>query len=83
MSWHLASAHWSTDQRRQLFFFLICWTFFFGKTVKLWGHFARYPVDVVFLPVSILFSWFHGAIKLYAACTLSKVRVSHARQSRS
>lgn len=48
--------------------------FGFTKWVKLLGLFRRNPRDVVFLPVSILFGYFHGFIKLYALFTLNMVR---------
>ncbi|EHA25997.1 hypothetical protein ASPNIDRAFT_56966 [Aspergillus niger ATCC 1015] len=41
------------------------------KFIKLLGHYIRYPVDVILLPVSILFGYFHGAIKIYAVLTLN------------
>jgi hypothetical protein len=44
-----------------------------SKAVKLGGHFIRYPVDLCLLPISILFGYFHGIIKLYAAMTLHVV----------
>lgn len=44
-----------------------------SKFIKLLGHYIRYPVDFVLLPVSILFGYFHGLIKLYAAFTLNVV----------
>jgi hypothetical protein len=43
------------------------------KYVKLHGLFLREPLDLVFLPASILFGWFHGFIKLYALLTLRMV----------
>ena len=52
---------------------MACWTFLFSKTVKLWGHFFRYPADIVFLPIYIGFGYFHGLIKLYGLMTLSEV----------
>jgi hypothetical protein len=45
-----------------------------SKVVKLLGHYRRYPADFLLLPVSILFGYFHGAIKIYAAVTLNVVR---------
>jgi hypothetical protein len=39
----------------------------------LLGHYRRYPADFLLLPVSILFGYFHGAIKIYAAVTLNVV----------
>lgn len=50
--------------------------FAFTKVVKLVGLFVRNPSDIMFLPVSIVFGYFHGLIKLYALCTLKMVRVS-------
>lgn len=46
---------------------------FVSKFIKLLGHYIRYPVDVLLLPVSILFGYFHGAIKIYAVLTLNVV----------
>lgn len=43
------------------------------KWIKLLGHYIRYPVDVIFLPLSILFGYFHGLLKLYAMFTLDVV----------
>lgn len=48
---------------------------FTSKWIKLLGHYIRYPVDVFLLPVSILFGYFHGAIKMYAVMTLNVVSV--------
>jgi hypothetical protein len=48
--------------------------FAFTKVVKLMGLFLRNPSDVIFLPVSILFGYFHGLVKLYALVTLNMVR---------
>ncbi|KAJ5225115.1 hypothetical protein N7468_006340 [Penicillium chermesinum] len=44
---------------------------FISKFIKLLGHYIRYPVDWILLPVSILFGYFHGAIKVYAVMTLN------------
>src|SRR6266536_3795876 len=46
---------------------------FISKVVKLIGLFMREPWDIFFLPVSILFGYFHGWIKLYALITLRVV----------
>jgi hypothetical protein len=48
--------------------------FGFTKVVKLVGLFRRHPSDVMFLPVSVVFGYFHGLIKLYALATLNMVR---------
>lgn len=45
----------------------------FSKFIKLLGHYVRYPVDFIMLPISILFGYFHGAIKIYAVLTLNVV----------
>ena len=49
--------------------FMFCFT----KVVKLVGLFRRNPSDIMFLPVSILFGYFHGLIKLWALFTLKEV----------
>lgn len=72
-SWYQASFTWSQDRRTQLFVFLFTWTFVFSKTVKLWGHFFRYPADVIFIPIYVSFGYFHGLIKLWGLLTLSEV----------
>ncbi|GIJ91598.1 hypothetical protein Asppvi_010567 [Aspergillus pseudoviridinutans] len=38
---------------------------------NLTRHYIRYPVDILLLPVSILFGYFHGGIKMYAVLTLN------------
>ena len=53
--------------------------FGFTKIVKLVGLFRRNPGDIIFLPVSILFGYFHGLIKLYALFTLQEVSYSTAQ----
>ena len=58
------------------------WTFVFSKTVKLWGHFFRYPADVAFIPVYIAFGYFHGLIKFWGLLTLNAVSVTHQLVSR-
>jgi hypothetical protein len=47
--------------------------FAFTKVVKLMGLFIRNPGDIVYLPVSIIFGYLHGFIKLYALVTLNMV----------
>lgn len=47
--------------------------FAFTKVVKLSALFRKNPNDLVFLPVSIIFGYFHGLIKLYALFTLNMV----------
>lgn len=43
------------------------------KYVKLHGLFAQDPMDLMYLPASIIFGYFHGFIKLYACVTLRMV----------
>lgn len=67
-----ATASWSAHHQMiavivQLAFMLV------SKVVKLIGLFIREPKDIGFLPVSILFGYFHGWIKLYALLTLRMV----------
>jgi hypothetical protein len=47
----------------------MAWT----KIIKLIGLFIREPTDIIFLPVSVLFGYFHGGIKLWALFTLRMV----------
>ncbi|TIA24589.1 hypothetical protein D6C80_00303 [Aureobasidium pullulans] len=47
------------------------WIFVFAKSIKLYGHWIRYPADLLFLPISILFGHVHGFIKLAGLTTLS------------
>ena len=46
---------------------------FWTKVIKLIALFIRNPADLQNLPVSILFGWFHGGIKLWALFTLKMV----------
>lgn len=68
-----ATANWATPDRYLAvggqFFFM----FAFTKVVKLVGLFRRNPSDLLYLPLSIVFGYFHGLIKLYALLTLNMV----------
>ncbi|KAK2608444.1 Type 2 glycosyltransferase [Conoideocrella luteorostrata] len=71
----LASCWWATDgwdlqHRRYAFWAQFIFMFAFTKVVKLVGLFKRNPTDIVYLPVSIVFGYFHGLVKLYALATL-------------
>lgn len=48
----------------------------FSKTVKLWPHFYQHPDQIKFIPVLILFGYFHSFLKLYCLLTLHKVSVA-------
>lgn len=61
------------NARWQLFWSQFIFMFAFTKVVKLIGLFRRQPSDIKYLPVSILFGYLHGLIKLYALVTLNMV----------
>ena len=71
---HKASVGWGEVSHDRAMTSLYLWMFT-SKWIKLLGHYIRYPVDVFLLPVSILFGYFHGAIKMYAVMTLNVVSV--------
>ncbi|KIW84730.1 hypothetical protein Z517_00118 [Fonsecaea pedrosoi CBS 271.37] len=60
---------WPVDQALTAIYAFAAWMIF-SKFIKLVTHFVRYPVDIFLWPVSVLFGWFHGAIKIYAVVTL-------------
>jgi hypothetical protein len=51
----------------------LLWWMLVSKFIKLLGHYIRHPVDIFLLPISILFGYFHGVIKMYAVLTLNVV----------
>jgi len=59
------------EQRRYALIAQLVFMFAFTKVVKLVGLFRRNPYDIIFLPISVLFGYFHGFIKLYALLTLN------------
>lgn len=44
--------------------------FGFTKIIKLTGLLLQNPTDFIYIPISIIFGWFHGLIKIYALLTL-------------
>lgn len=68
-----ASLDRDSELRTAVMISLAAWTFLFSKTVKLWGHFFRYPADVMYIPVYIAFGYLHGIIKAWGLLTLSEV----------
>jgi hypothetical protein len=63
-----------TEQwHRSVFWTLFLAHFAFAKTIKLVPHLLRNPGDVRFIPVSILFGYFHNLIKLYGCITVTEV----------
>ncbi|TKX19290.1 hypothetical protein C1H76_8475 [Elsinoe australis] len=67
-----ATETWASDYQILVRTFAAIWIFVFAKSVKLMGHFIRYPADLILLPISILFGYLHGIIKLIGLCTLSE-----------
>ncbi len=68
-----ATANWDMHQRQYAFWAQFAFMFAFTKVVKLVGLFRRNPSDIVYLPLSIVYGYFHGLIKLYALFTLNMV----------
>ncbi|KAK0247638.1 hypothetical protein LTS09_017246 [Friedmanniomyces endolithicus] len=66
----LGGAMKGSDDTRFAFICLGAWIFF-TKIVKLIPHFLRYPQDMMYIPVSIAFSYLHGFINIYALATQS------------
>lgn len=62
---------WELETRQRLVWAQIIFVFGFSKVIKLVGLFRRNPTDIIYLPVSIIFGYFHGFIKLYALLTLN------------
>jgi hypothetical protein len=58
---------------RSVFWALFIAHFIFAKTIKLVPHLLRNPGDVRFIPISILFGYFHNLIKLYGCITVTEV----------
>ena len=74
-------SEWPVEQATLALQALLGWMVF-SKCIKLVTHFARYPVDILLWPVSIIFGWFHGIIKFYAFATLNEVSHASDRQLR-
>ncbi|KJR81539.1 glucosylltransferase family 2 [Sporothrix schenckii 1099-18] len=64
-----ATEDWDPTFRRYAILAQFGFMFGFTKVVKLMGLFLRNPSDLKFLPVSIVFGYFHGIIKLYTLFT--------------
>ncbi len=75
----MAAQTWPAEQRQLAMYSLLLWMLT-SKFTKNLGHYIRYPTDAALLPVSILFGWFHGLIKLYAMVTLDVVSVPRKRR---
>lgn len=59
--------------QRSLLWALFIAHWVFAKTIKLVPHLLRNPGDVRFIPVSVLFGYFHNLIKLYGCITVTEV----------
>lgn len=68
-----ATEDWHVETRKTVLILAGIWIFVFAKSVKLMGHFVRYPADIFMLPISILFGYLHGILKLAGLLTLHEV----------
>ncbi|TVY14802.1 hypothetical protein LARI1_G008624 [Lachnellula arida] len=66
---HCSTITWDPSHRLLSFCIFALWLLF-TKVVKLVPHFVLYPANICFIPVTILFGYFHGPIKFYALLTL-------------
>lgn len=78
--YHRSTETWSTETRTTGLCMLLSWMLM-SKFLKLLGHYIRYPIDFLLLPVSIIFGYLHGIIKARAMMTLNVV--SHAFSTHS
>ncbi|KAF2677793.1 glycosyltransferase family 2 protein [Lentithecium fluviatile CBS 122367] len=58
--------------QRNLLWGLFAGHWLFSRTIKLIPHLLRNPGDVRFVPVSVLFGYFHNLIKLYGCITVTE-----------
>ncbi|KAF4553764.1 Hypothetical protein D9617_6g094970 [Elsinoe fawcettii] len=71
--WFLRGALNGLDARTKTYAtFAFAFWVFFTKIVKIIPHLIKYPQDVMFIPVSIIFSYLHGFINVYALLTTHK-----------
>lgn len=67
-----ATEEWTLQERRVAIGAFVGWILL-SKTIKLLGHFIRYPADVFLLPISWAFGYIHSIAKLWAMLTLHEV----------
>lgn len=72
-----ATENWDEKSQFNARMALVLWMFV-SKFIKLLGHYIRYPVDILLLPVSIIFGYFHGGVKVYAGISLNVVRSTNS-----
>ena len=74
-SYIVCSQFWDVEVRTAGFAALLTWMLI-TKFVKLLGHYIRYPVDFLLLPISISFGYLHGLIKAKAMLSLNVVSLA-------
>ena len=72
--YHKSTDTWDIEAQTIGLGMLLTWMFL-TKFLKLLGHYIRYPVDFLFLPISIMFGYLHGLIKARAMLSLNVVSV--------
>ncbi|KAF2167927.1 glycosyltransferase family 2 protein [Zasmidium cellare ATCC 36951] len=66
---HLALEDATLTTARIAYVVLAIWIIF-TKNLKMIPHFRKYPQDLKFVPIGIVFSYFHGLINLWALFTM-------------
>jgi hypothetical protein len=72
IAYHFASESWNPGSRSWGWLIVVVW-YIATKIVKRIGLFRRNPWDIMYLPVSILFGFGHGIIKVIALFTWNVV----------
>jgi hypothetical protein len=67
-----ASETWEPSIRLAGWIIAVAW-YLFTKVVKRIGLLRRHPADIVFIPVSMVFGFCHGFIKMLALWTWNEV----------
>ncbi|KAK4938203.1 hypothetical protein LTR66_015113 [Elasticomyces elasticus] len=68
---YLAVQDWAAQDANIAFYCFAGWMTF-SKFIKLVTHFVRFPTDIFLWPVSVLFGWCHGFIKIHAFLTMTE-----------
>lgn len=71
-------AGYTLDTRVHVYTSFITWIFI-TKIVKMVPHFLRYPADVWYTPVFIIFSYLHGIVNWYALFTMNTTSWGNTR----
>jgi hypothetical protein len=78
MWWHITAdlhSHWRLLARTSVYL----WIFLLCRLIKYTEHFCRFPADLVYMPLILVFGYFHSiCIKLHAMFTLQVVSTSSA-----